>query len=189
MAQAAARIAATLTAIFLSGSLALAQQTPTPQPAGGTGFTPTEDWATASYIASSKHKLILLTLAEPTHRHACHVQSFTVDQLTCKDHFGKSRIYKPEEIAALIIPVDSGDRPRTPIGVKIAVAGVILGNIAVAGLCGPCVAPIALASLFIFGLDAALSIRGERSYSYLYIAPIDKLYDPKGNPIRLKPLS
>ena len=110
MPQAATRIAATLTAILLSASLALAQQTPTPEPesASAPKFDQS-NWAKASAGASSKHKLIIATSADPTRRHACHVESFTPDQLVCKGSFGKTNTYRPQEIAALILPGDIDD--------------------------------------------------------------------------------
>jgi hypothetical protein len=141
MAQSAARIAATLATILLSGSLALAQQTPTPQPAQETVPTPAFDqgnWAKASALASSKHKLIIATAADPTRRRACRVKSFTPDQLVCKGNFGTTNTYKPQEIAALIIPGNKDFRLGAFLIFNVVGAAAMWGTVELAAACIPC---------------------------------------------------
>jgi hypothetical protein len=175
MPRATTRIIAILTVSLFSGSLALAQQTSTPEPVQETASIPAfdlhEDWAKASAIASSKHKLIIATSADPTHRHACRVQSFTPDQLVCKGSFGKTNAYKPQEIAALITPGDKDFKLRGVLVVNGVAAAAIWGTVVLAATCIPCAVATGVAALFILGAAGAILIADDQPEAILYLAP------------------
>ena len=148
----ACRIAAILMATLLSTTVVLAQGEQ--EPVSSTSVInvpigPNKDWAQASAIASSRHKLIIVTLAEPTLRHTCRVQSFTPDQLVCKGSFGKTRTYNPQEIAALIIPGNKDLR----LGVFLIFTGggaaAMWGTLELAAACIPCAFATVAAAILI----------------------------------------
>jgi hypothetical protein len=175
MPQATVRIAATLATILLSGSLALAQQKPSTElvqdavslPATG----PHQDWAKVSAIASSRKKIIIATLAQPTRRRTCRVQSFTAGQLVCKGSFGTTHIYKPQEIAALIIPGDNDIRIRFLLGFNSALGAAVWGTVVLAPVCIPCAVATGIAALIFFGAAGATCYGDGQSEALICSAP------------------
>jgi hypothetical protein len=170
VAQTTTPIAATLTALLLSASLALAQQSPTPKPSQESISVPaseddqalTSNWPTASLVVASKRRFFVVTSAQPNHRRACQVQSVTPDQLVCKAGFGATRIYKPQEIIALTTPGDNDVRLRFVIGLNAAAGLAAWGTYVLAPTCLPCaIATGVLAAALFFSIGAILMADGQ----------------------------
>lgn len=158
---------------FLSQTLALGQdQTPSVDPPV-TGRTQSWDYAPSSVRSGAK--LFVITMAQPTRRTICRVQSFTVDQLACKGPFGATRIYKPQEIAALIIPGDQGLKLRLLLGFNTALGAAIWGTVVLAPVCPPCAVGTGITALFFFGAAGAIMIADDQPESVLYLAPGQQL--------------
>jgi hypothetical protein len=110
-------------------------------------------------------------MAQPTHRIACRVQSFTVDQLACKRPFGKTRIYKPQEVAALITPGDNDLKLRLVLGLNVALAAAIWGTVVLAPTCPPCAVGTGIAAFFFFGAAGGVLIGDDQPNQLIYLAP------------------
>lgn len=128
-------------------------------------------WEYAPSRAPSGRKIFVISMARPTHRIACRVQSFTVDQLACKRPFGKTRIYKPQQIAALILPGDDDLKLRLVLGFNGALGAAIWGTVVLAPICPPCAVGTGIAALFFFGAAGATLIGDDQPDSLLYLAP------------------
>ena len=154
---------------FLSQTLTLAQDQPTPSHPPMAG--PLQRWDYASLRAPSRRKIVVVTMAQPTHRIACRVRSFTADQLVCKCPFGKTRIYKPQEVAALIIPGDDDLKLRLVLGLNGALGAAIWGTVVLAPTCIPCAVGTGIAAFFFFGTAGGVLIGDDQPDSLLYLAP------------------
>lgn len=132
-------------------------------------------WDVARLRAPSGRSVFVVTMARPTHRVACRVTSFTRDQLACKVPFGATRIYKPQEVAALILPGDDDLRLRLVLGFNTALAAAIWGTLVLAPTCPPCAVATGIAALFFFGAAGAVLIGDDQPDSLLYLAPGQQL--------------
>ena len=174
MAHRIIRTLATILALtFLSQTLALGQDQPTPAPPPAVDNLHT--WDHAQSWALSAKNILVITMAQPTHRIACRVQSFTVDQLACKSPFGKSRIYKPQEVAALTTPSDDGFKLRFVLALNGVAAAAIWGTVVLASTCIPCAVATGVAALLFFGAAGAVLIGDDQPETLLYLAPGQKL--------------
>jgi hypothetical protein len=154
---------------LLSPTFVLGQDQPTPP--HPPMADPLQRWDYASLRAPSGRKIVVVTMSHPTHRIACRVRSFTVDQLACKRPFGKSRIYKPQEVAALIIPCDEDLRLRLVLGFNSALAAAIWGTVVLAPTCPPCAVGTGIAAFLFFSAAGATLIGDDQPDSLLYLAP------------------
>ena len=161
---------ATLT--LLSATLALAQETSQP---GDHDFAKqsTDNWGDTVTVSTSGKKLFVLTMANPTHRHTCRLQSFAADKLVCKGSFHKARVYKPQDIAALTISDDKHFKVRDlpELVVFNALAGASTwGTIVLVPTCPLCAAATAFAAVVYLVLsNSTFPVDGPESL--LYLAP------------------
>jgi len=145
---------------LLSQTHAVAQGLPTPSraPSGG--------------------KLFITTMAQPTHRIACRVKSFTTDQLDCKGPFGITRIHKSKDLAAIIQPGYHASVPLCFLAVASAGATLVTGAVFLASITVIGAVPVAIAGgilLLMAPLAAADATDGDDSDQLLYLAPGQQL--------------
>lgn len=172
------RVTRTITSILavtlLSQTLALGQDPLTPASPPATERS--NGWEYAPLRVRSGAKLFVITMAQPTRRTICHVGSFTVDQLACRGPFGVTRIYKPQEIAALIVPGDEDLKLRLVIGLNTALAAAIWGTVVLAPICPPCAVATGIAAFCFFGAAGAVLVGDDQPDSLLYLAPGQQLH-------------
>ena len=114
-------------------------------------------------------KLFVVTLADPTHRHTCRIQSFTADQLTCKG-LG-ARTYPAQDIAALIVPGDYNPKRWLVLGFNAAAGAAIWGTIVLAPVCVPCAVATGVAAGYLLGGAGATLICDNLPDRLLYLTP------------------
>lgn len=184
LSQSIVRRTLTLTALtILSASPALAQDlpsqltSPTVTSRRESAISPPQpnepqyaDWSRLGQLHLGG-KYFVITRAHPIVRHTCNVRSFTVDQLACKDSLGATHIYKPQEIAALIIPGEYDFRLRFVLGANAVMAAAIWGTIALVPVCAPCAAATAFAAFVAFAASGSILTGDEKPDSLLYLAP------------------
>lgn len=128
-------------------------------------------WNYAPWPAGAKGKLIVITMAQPTHRIACRVESFTVDQLACKGPFGTIRIYKPQQVAALLTPDDEDVRRWLLLGFNGASAAAAWGTLVLSATCIPCAVATAVVAAFFFVANGPVLVADGQPETVLYLAP------------------
>jgi hypothetical protein len=116
-------------------------------------------------------KLFVVTVAQPTQRHTCLVQSITVDRLACKGPFGSSRTYKPNDILALIVPGEYDLKIRLVLGLNAALGASIWGTVVLAAACPACAVGTGIAALFLFAAAGAILIGDDLPDCLLYLGP------------------
>jgi hypothetical protein len=150
---------------------------------------PVNNWDYASLRAQPRAKVLVITMAQPSRRISCPVRSITSDQLTCNGPLGKTRIYKHEEVAALILPGDGGLQLRLWLGFNAALGAAAWGTYVLAPICMPCAATTGVAALFFFAAAGAMAYVDDQPDRLIYIDPSQQvLPDSKGRTIRLKAL-
>jgi len=169
---------ATLT--LLSATLALAQER---QPSHSRSARPSAsslvdsltyskpkftNWNSLAEINPSG-KVFVVTSADPMHRHTCRVESFTGEQLACKGLGNK--IYRMQEIAALIVPGDFAARVGVGIGFTSAAALVIWRTVVLAATCTPCAVGVGIAAFMLVVIDLGMQAADPVEDSLLYLAP------------------
>ena len=164
------RLLALATLTLLSATLALAQETPPP---GNRDFAKksTDNWSDAAIIGAPQKKLFVITMADPTHRHACRVQSITADQLVCKGSFNKTHVYKPQEVAALVTPGDYNLRVWMVSAANASLGAAIWATVVLIPTCPPCAVATGIAALISFGAAGAALIGEGTQEHLLYLAP------------------
>ena len=169
-----------LAVILLSRTMAMAQAKPIP--AG-----PIYSWTNTSLRTQSDKKLVVITIAEPTHRFACRVLSSTDEQLECQGSRGKTRIYRPQQIAALILPGQG--RLREWLWIGFNTPGILIGwaTLRLGDTCKPCAVPTGVA-FALFGVAHSVHLEEYDPDHLIYLAPPEQLHDAKGRTIRLKHL-
>jgi hypothetical protein len=164
----------TLTAVLaftlLSQTLAQAQDQPTTVDLPTSSST-TQRWDYASLLAPSGRKILLITIAQPTHRIACRVKSSTVDHIACKDPFGVTHTYKSQDIAALITPGDKDVRIWFLLGFNGASAAAAWGTLVLSATCIPCAVATAVVAFALFGTCGAFLMADGQPETLLYLAP------------------
>jgi hypothetical protein len=128
-------------------------------------------WEEARFRVPAGKKFIVVTLAEPTHRNSCRVQSVTLDRLTCKRPFRKTRAYNSQQIAALITPGDKGLWRVLFFGFNGGLGAAIWGTLILAPVCVPCAVGTGVAAYFFFGAAGVVLFSGFEPDSLLYLAP------------------
>ncbi len=96
------RILTLATLTLLSATIALAQ-TAAPPAHPELPSLSNNNWSYAKDRGVPERTLFVITTARSTHRINCRARTFTDDQLTCKGPFGRTRTYKAQDIAALIL--------------------------------------------------------------------------------------
>jgi len=164
------RLLALATLTLLSATLALAQE-----PASTIGSKPAaaseDNWTFAQSFGSPKRKLFVATKAHPKLRHGCHVQSFTLDQIVCRDDLAVIHTYKRENVAAVILAGDSELRARVFIGANAALGAAIWGTIVLAPVCPPCAAATAFGAFVAFAVGGVTGYTDDVPDRLLYLAP------------------
>jgi hypothetical protein len=172
---------------LLSPSLVHAQGQPVP--ASPTTADPLQNWEYASLRARPKSKVLVITMAQPTRRSVCRINSIESDRLVCKDWFGKDRIYKPREVAALVVRGDGGLQTRLWIGFNAASGFAAWGTYVLAPICIPCAAATAFAAFAFLTFAGAVAYCDDQPDSLVYLAPNLQIeYSKNGRTIRLKNL-
>jgi len=164
------RLLALATLALLSATLALAQETSQP---GNRDFAKsgTGNWSYAATIGSPHKKLFVVTIADPTHRHTCRVQSIAADQLVCKGSFNTTHFYKPQEVAALVIPGDYNLRVWMVSAANASLGAAIWATVILIPTCPPCAVATGIAALISFGVAGAALIGEGTQEHLLYLAP------------------
>ena len=163
------RLLALAALTLFSATLALAQETPP----GNRDFAKkgTDNWSYAATIGSPHKKLFVVTMADPTHRHTCRVQSFTADQLICQGSFHKTHIYKPQEVSALVTPGDYSLRVWMVSAANASLGAAIWATLVLIPTCPPCAVATGIAALISFGVAGAALIGEGTQEHLLYLAP------------------
>lgn len=124
------------------------------------------------------NQVLVVTLAEPGKRHTCQLGSLTPQALTCVgQHGGKPKVYKPEEVEAIINPRDH-ERFAIPMLSFLGAGGAI---IYAATLLNPFTTIGAVVVGIFGGLIAAtagayaIGANGDLPDRLLYLAPDHKL--------------
>jgi hypothetical protein len=133
--------------------------------------TTSNTWQAAQLAGATKGKLFVITLDQPDRRQTCHIQSFTVDGLVCSRAFGGSRIYLPQQIAALILPGDGASKLRFLLGLNGAGGAAIWGTVLLAATCPACAVGTGIAALLLFCASGAVLIGDDQPDRVLYLAP------------------
>jgi hypothetical protein len=173
MSQRTIRSIVTLFALVLvSATIALAQSSTSSE----APLTPTHNnWQIAQSGSSSKSKLFVVTLDQPSRRQTCHVQSFTIDKLVCSRAIGGSRIYLPEQIVALILPGDGDLKLRLVLGINGGLAAAIWGTVVLAATCPPCAVATGIVAFALFSAAGAILYADDQPDRLLYLAPGQQL--------------
>jgi hypothetical protein len=116
-------------------------------------------------------KLFVVTVAQPSRRQTCRVQSFAPDQLACKGPFGSSRTYKPNDILALIVPGEYDLKIRLVLGLNAALGASIWGTVVLAATCPACAVATGIAAFLFFGAAGGILIGDDMPDCLLYLAP------------------
>ena len=104
-------------------------------------------------------QVLVVTVAEPTKRHACKVQSLTAQALTCTRSLGREPVvYTPEQVAALISP-----RSHSHAWVQSILAAGIGGGILYGAVL---LNPISEAAAVTVGIIAAVVILTSPMYAF-----------------------
>ena len=133
-----------------------------------------DNWQAALQRWSSKGKLIVVTVDQPSRRQTCRLQSFTPDELVCSRAFGHHRTYLRQQVTALILPGYGGLQLAELLVLHGASGAAIWGTVVLAATCPACAAATAFAA---FGyLIGAAFVRGEdESDRLLYLGPGQQL--------------
>ena len=174
------RLLALAALTFLSATLALAQQAQQPSPDHAHPAASTlvhsasydhprfTNWYSLGVINPSG-KLFVVTSTDPTHRHTCRVQSFTIDQLICKG--GSRTNFRTDEIAALIVPGNYVSQHFLVAVGNAALGAAIWGTIVLAPICPLCAAATAFGGLDAVGFSLVTLVCDNVPDRLLYLAP------------------
>lgn len=127
-------------------------------------------WDDIKWRVGSHQKIQVVTIADPTHRSVCRLASLTHDQLACKGPFGATRIYKTQEITALILPGDYNQKFPFLIGLNTAAGFATWGTVVLVATCIPCAAATAFAALLFLGAAGAVLIADDQPDTLIYLA-------------------
>ena len=120
-------------------------------------------------VVNPSGKLFVVTTSDPKHRHACRVQTFSVDQLICKG--GARTNFRTDEIAALIVRGNYvSNRISLALG-NATLGAAIWGTIVLAPVCPLCAAATAVEAFGAFGFSEVTLICNHVPDRLLYLAP------------------
>ncbi|HWA93715.1 MAG TPA: hypothetical protein VG844_03870 [Terracidiphilus sp.] len=132
-------------------------------------------WDLAQQVGFSKDKFFVVTVDQPDRKHACRIKSFTPDKLVCKHAFGGTHIYLPEQIAALILPGDSGSKLPILIGLNASLGAAIWATAVLAAVCPACAVATGVGALLLFAAAGAIAIGDDVPDRLFYLAPGQQL--------------
>jgi hypothetical protein len=137
------------------------------------------DWKHAEDITPIKSKRYVVTTDQPDRKQSCRVQSFTDEALVCSRANGRSRTYKRERVAALIIPGTKGESLAMFFGANAGLGASIWGTIVLAATCPVCAAGTAIAAVIFLGVAGVSVIADDANApeKLLYLAPSQGLSD------------
>jgi hypothetical protein len=162
---------------LVSATIALAQSSTSSE----APVIPTRNnWQIAQSVGSSKGKLFVVTLDQPTRKQTCRIQSFTADKLVCSRATGGPRTYLPQQVVALILPGDNALKLRLMLGFNGGLAVAIWGTVVLAATCPACAVATGIVALLFFGAAGAVLIGGDEPNRLLYLAPGQQLSDKLG---------
>lgn len=130
-----------------------------------------KSWQDTQSVAPSKGKVFVVTIDQPNRRQTCRIQSFTLDQLVCSRAFGGPRTYRPQQIAAIILPGDDGLRIRLVLGFNAGLGTAIWGTVVLAAACPACAVATGIAAFFCFSAAGATLYADGQPDRLLYVAP------------------
>jgi len=160
------------TLALVSATIALAQSSTSSE----APLTPTRNnWQIAQSVGSSKGKLFVVTLDQPSRRQTCHIQSFTVDKLVCSRAIGGPRTYLQQQIVALILPGDGDLKLRLVLGINGGLAVAIWGTVVLAATCPPCAVATGIVAFALFSAAGAILYGDDQPDRLLYLAPGQQL--------------
>ena len=121
-------------------------------------------------------RVIIVTLSQPTSRHACSLDTFTPTELVCKGPFGTKRAYQFSQIAALIVPGELNLKIRIVLALNAALGASIWGTVVLAAACPACAVATGIAALVFFGGAGAILIGDDVPDRLLYLSPGQTLH-------------
>ena len=138
-----------------------------------------DDWKRAEDITPVKSKRYVVTIDQPDRKQSCRVKTFTGDELVCSRSNRGSRIYKREQIVALIIPGTKSETLSFFLGFNAGLGASIWGTVALVATCPVCAAGTALAAFIFFELAGVTAMSDDASApdKLLYLAPDQVLSD------------
>ena len=137
-------------------------------------------WSNAQLHGASSRKLYVVTLDQPTRRQSCRVQSFKSDELVCARVIGGSRIYRLNQIAALILPGDDALRRRVLLGLTAGIGAAIWGTVVLAATCPACAVATGIAAFILFSAFGTIGFTDDIPDRLLYLAPGQELSSKLG---------
>jgi hypothetical protein len=132
-------------------------------------------WQNAQMSVPAKSKLMVVTFDQLDHQQGCRVQSFTDDRLVCSRNIGRSRTYLRQEIAALIVPGDSGTRLPLFLGFNGGLGAAIWGTVVLAAACPAYAVGTGIAALIFFSLAGVTAYADDQPARLQYLAPGQEL--------------
>jgi hypothetical protein len=153
---------------LVSASISRAQSTTSPDVLA---IPARNAWHVAQQAGPSQGKLFVVTLDQPQHRKACHIQSFTSDKLVCSRAIGGTHTYLPQQVLALILPGDDGLKIRLVLGFNVGLGAAVWGTVVLAATCPVCAVATSIVALFFFGAAGATLIGDDQPDRLLYLAP------------------
>lgn len=140
-------VLALFTVAILSTATSLAQASAPPDVPL---LNPSNTWEGALPAAASHRRILVVTTDHPDRRQGCRLKTFTPEELVCSRVMGAPRIYRREQVKALILPGDAGERLPLLLGVNGALGAAIWGTVVLAAACPACAAATAFAALYFF---------------------------------------
>jgi len=158
-----------LTLNLISVSVALCQST-TISVSAPRGKATT--WREAQDRLGPKDTVYLVTIAQPKHRHTCHIDSMSVDEIVCS-HLGHTTTYRADDVAALIHPGSHTPWYLWGAGFLAAGGAATWGTVVLAGVCPPCAVATGIAALFLYWMAPASAFLTDGDYddALVYLAP------------------
>jgi hypothetical protein len=147
MKQRITRSALAVISIAVSAAVAFGQASPS---AERPLLNPSNTWEGALTAAASHQKILVVTVDHPDRRRGCRLKSFTSEELVCSRSMGAPRTYRRDQVVALILPGDAGERLPLLLGANGALGAAIWGTVVLAAACPPCAAATAFAALYLF---------------------------------------
>lgn len=151
---------------FLALCLALSAVAHGQQP-----LTPTWEEARAE-LANANDTVYVVTIAHPTSRHTCRMQSINAAEIVCSHH-GHTTTYRAEDVAAL---VRRGTHTRWYLYAAAflgAGGAATWGTVLLASVCAPCAVLTGVAAVLLYWMApmSAMATDGDSPDKLLYLAP------------------
>lgn len=122
-------------------------------------------------LVDTKQKVEIVTIAEPTRRQMCRVDSIEESEIVCRHH-GHTVTFQANDVAALIL---HGGTPGHVYFLRFLAAGgtAIFGGALLSLMCPTCAVAAVVAGLVFFAMApvSAIYCRGNTGDTLLYLAP------------------